>query len=131
MTRVMKPNGTGAKLTRVEADNKTLRDKNVQMKGVEQSQHVDYMELSDKCTRSASRVAQLIAENERLRSERHGTHGTHKGGHGGRKALGTRKCVHNAVPFIVGVCALTAQAEYYLVAVQSRREVKTFHTVQF
>ena len=65
VTGVMKPKGMEAKLTRVEADNKI-----VQMKGVEQSQVADYVELSDKYTHSASRVAQLTAENERLRRER-------------------------------------------------------------
>ena len=66
----MKHKGMEAKLTRVEADNKTLREKIVQMKGVEQSQHADYVKVSDKCAQSTSSVVKLMAENERLRSER-------------------------------------------------------------
>ena len=66
----MKHKGMEAKLTRVKADKKTLRDKIVQMKGVEQSQQVDYVELSDNYAQNASRVAQLTAKNEWLRSER-------------------------------------------------------------
>ena len=63
-----------AKLPRVEADNKTLRDKIVSMKGVEQSQHADYVELSDKYAQSVSTVAQLTTKNERLRNERDTAH---------------------------------------------------------
>ena len=47
-----------------------LRNKIVQMKGDQQSQHTAYVELSDKYAQSVSRVAHLTAENERLRSER-------------------------------------------------------------
>ena len=42
-----------AKLTRVEA-NKTLRDKIVHMRGVEEREHTAYMELSDKYALSVS-----------------------------------------------------------------------------
>ena len=77
VTEVMKPKGMEAQLTWVEADHKTLRDKIVEMKGVEQCQHADYVELSDMSAQSASRVPQQTAQNERLHSPRDTAHTAH------------------------------------------------------
>ena len=57
-------------MTRLKAEDRTLRDKIVHLRGVEELEHAGCMELPDKYAQNASQVAQLTAENEHLRSER-------------------------------------------------------------
>ena len=57
-------------MARLEAENRPLQVKIVHWRGVEEHEHTKYMEPSDSCAQSASQVAQLSAQNERLHGER-------------------------------------------------------------